>query len=122
MLQSHYILPFLPFLFIFHTRTALRKTRRCRGCAVKHGAELVKELVESGPQDNADELLSLAVVIAAKLRTTGMSDKRRRRFAAVFRRIASRIETEIVTDKSVWRAFWGMKTITKAPVAGDENA
>jgi hypothetical protein len=90
---------------------------------VKYGVGLVKDLVKSDHHDDdsaTDELLSLAVVIAAKLRATSMSDERRRRFASAFRAIASRIELESVVEKSLWQAFWGITSVPKVCKA-DEN-
>ena len=83
-----------------------RKTGRCRECAVKYGVNLIKDLVESDPNEDVDRLLSMAARTALDLPTNDLSDERRRLFANVFRTVASRIEAEIIIDKSILSVFW----------------
>jgi hypothetical protein len=78
--------------------------------------------LETNVAADPKELLLLSAQIATKVGSNDLSVNGRRRLAAVFHGVAYQIEAEAYANTSHWRAFWGMKTITKAPVAGDENA
>ena len=90
-----------------------RKNGRCRECAVKYGVSLIKDLVESDPNEDVDKLLSMAARTALDLPIKKLSDDKRRLYANVFRTIAFQIEAEITIDKSILRAFWRRKRTPK---------
>jgi len=70
---------------------------------------LIYDHIESEPDKNVEELLSLSAAIAIKLQTTKLDKTKRKQFASTYRKIATRIEEEPVCDKGYWSAFFGLK-------------
>jgi hypothetical protein len=102
-------------------RKALRKTGRCDGCALKHGIELIHDILGTSAAADSKELLLLSAQIAAKVDSSELDDDSRRRFAAIFRDVAYQIEAEAYADTGYLRALCDLKTVTKPPIVGDKN-
>ena len=62
--------------------------------------------MEDSPDEDLEQLLALSAAIVIKLRLGGLDDKKKKRFATIFRKIASKIEAETVVNGSFWDALW----------------
>jgi hypothetical protein len=87
---------------------------------LKHGTNLIRDLLEDDPEEDLEKLLSLSTMIAIKVRTDGLDDKKRRRFAYIFRNAAFLIENEKIVNESLWNVFWGKTTDVKSKT-GEDN-
>lgn len=74
---------------------------------------MIQDLVEDSPDEDLEQLLSLSAAIVIKLRLGGLDDKKKKRFATIFRKIASKIEAETVVNGSLWDALWGRSHYAK---------
>ena len=83
--------------------------------------DLIRDLLEDDPEKDLNKLLSLSTMIAIKVRTDGLEDENRHRFAYIFRNAAFLIENEKYVDKSLWDVFWGKKPNVKTTIKEDEN-
>ena len=83
---------------------------------MKYGIGLIQDLVEEDPDKDLEQLMALSATIAIKLQLGGLDGKKRKRFATIFRKIASKIETEAVVNVSLWGAFWGKSPDVKGHV------
>ena len=98
----------------------IKRTGRCSDCAMKYGISIVKDLLETGFNDNVLEMLSLSVAIAIKLKTDDLDDSKRCKIASIFRSVAFLIENEPVSKGSLLDAFLG-KTTRAQKKTGSDN-
>jgi|SRR5215212_10579484 hypothetical protein len=92
-----------------------RETGCCHDRTLEHGQGLIHELLMANAgKDSKDlDLLSLSAYIAIKVQLTDISNKDRKKFAALFRNIALKVENKDFSNVSSWMLFGIRKRIPK---------